>query len=322
MRVILKIIVELIVGAGLLAFGAERFITASAALARHLKIPSLVIGIILVGFGTSFPELIVSAIAAFHGKTQISIGNVVGSNIANIGLILGVVALIIPIEVHSRLVKWELPALIIISFVIGAFLWNGYLSRPEGIILILLLILHLYWMSITSLKKKVRSVARITPRKITDVCEKSVIWWFLGLALLFISSELLVDGAVGAAQLLGISDLVIGLTIVTVCTSLPEFAATLMGVLKKEHDIAIGHIIGSNIFNSLAVLAMPALIAPGRFPSSVMRRDYPAMMIFTIGLWLFTILTSRRGGGIGRVFGIIFLLGYISYVVLLFISST
>ena len=315
---IFKIIIELVIGTGLLAFGADRFIVASASLARHLKIPALIAGIILVGFGTSFPELIVSAIASAHGKAQIAIGNVIGSNIANIGLVLGLATLIAPIKVHSRLIKREFPILIIISVFIGAMLWNGYLSRWEGIILFVILALHFYWISVSVPKNRDPIVAELAQEKpIKMSVKKSIFWWVVGLVVLFGSSELLVDGAVGAAKLIGISDLIIGLTIVTIGTSLPEFAATIISALKKEHDIAIGHIVGSNIFNSLAVLAMPALIAPGNFSPEVVQRDYPIMLAFTIGLWLFTFLVPGKGE-LGRIFGGIFLLCYIGYLFLLF----
>lgn len=313
------IIVQIIFGAALLAFGADRFVVASAALARNFKLPSLLVGILLVGFGTSFPELIVSAIAASHHKAQIAIGNVIGSNIANVGLVLGLVALIMPIKVHSRLIKREFPILIIISIVAGVLLWNGYLSRLDGVILLVLLALHIYWISVSIPKSEDVVIHEIEEQKPARMKTSiAIVWCVVGLALLFVSSELLVNGAVGAAKLMGISDLVIGLTVVTIGTSLPELAATITSALKKEHDIAIGHVVGSNIFNILAVLAMPALISPGTFSPSVMRRDYPVMMAFTVVLWLATFCLPTKAR-LGRAVGGIFLLGYIGYLVYLFI---
>lgn len=313
------IIIQLILGAGLLAFGADRFIVASSALARNFNVPKLLVGILLVGFGTSFPELIVSAIASFHGKAQMAIGNVIGSNIANIGLVLGLAVLIAPIKVHSRLIKREFPLLIIISILAGILLWNEYLSRLDGVVLLVILVIHIYWVSVSIPKDKdpiVEEIEREAPAEVKT--RVAIIWWFIGLVLLLVGSELFVKGAVGAAKLMGVSDLVIGLTIVTIGTSLPELAATILSVLKNEHDIAIGHIVGSNIFNLLAVLAMPALIDPGAFPAVVMRRDYPIMMIYTLALWLITFCFSRKGQ-IGRVVGGIFLLGYVGYLVYLFL---
>lgn len=317
-----QIIAELIIGSVLLGYGAERVVTSSACLARYLKMPSLLIGMILVGFGTSLPELIVSAVASFHGESQMAIGNVVGSNIANIGLILSVVALITPIQVHRRLVRCELPILIMISLMLGILLSNDYLTRVEGILLIFFLIVHLYWTSLTVIKKQSILKNQLPQAELVKVnmsFRKSIFWWLFGLVLLFFSSRLLVVGAENTVHLLGMSELVVGLTVVTICTSLPEFATTLIGVLKKEHDIAIGHIVGSNLFNSLAVMAMPALISPGPVESQVFSRDYPVMMVFTFGLWVFTLAASRRGL-IGLKFGFLFLLAYIGYLILL-ISS-
>jgi len=315
------IIVQIVLGVLLLTLGADRFITGSSALAKNFKLPELLVGILLVGFGTSFPELVVSVIASFHNKAQIAIGNVVGSNIANIGLVLGLSALIMPIKVHSRLIKREFPILIIISIIAGILLWNGYLSRVDGIILLVILILHIYWVSVTIPKSQdvlVKEVQEHESKKAATMRTSiAIVWWVVGLGLLFVSSELLVNGAVGAAKLMGISDLVIGLTIVTIGTSLPELAATIVSALKNEHDIAIGHVVGSNIFNILAVLAMPALIAPGTFSSSLMRRDYPVMLAYAVALWLVTFCLPRKGH-LGRIVGGIFLLGYIIYLVSLF----
>lgn len=316
---IVWIVIELIAGAALLAYGAERFIMSSAVLARNFKLPSLLIGILLVGFGTSSPELVVSAIAAAHGKAAIAIGNVLGSNIANIGLVLGLTALIIPINIHSRLIKREIPILIMITLIVGILLWNGYLSRWDGVVLLVLLTLQITWVSLSMAKDKdpiAEEIAREEPKPMSTV--RAVSWWFVGLGLLLAGSELLVNGAIKTAQLLGISDLVIGLTIVTIGTSLPELAATIVSALKKEHDIAIGHVVGSNIFNILAVLAMPALIDPGGFPSSVILRDYPTMLLFTIVMWLATFCLPGKAK-LGRIVGGIFLSSYVVYLVYLFI---
>ncbi len=317
--IILKIIVRLLLGSTLLWFGGSRFISSSVSLARHFKIPDTLAGVLLVGFGTSFPELLVAAIASAHQKTQIAIGNVIGSNIANVTLVLGLAALITPLAVSPRLVKREFPILIIISLIIGIFLWNDYLSRWEGGILLLLLALHVCWIVISLPNKDVAFNHDLDQdSKKSMSIHKSLIWWFLGLVLLFISSELLVNASVSVARLLGISDLVIGLTIMTIGTSLPEFAATIISAVKRHHDIAVGHIVGSNIFNCLAVLAMPALIAPGKFSRQVIFRDYPYMVGVTVLLWIFSLLTMRRGT-LGRAFGCLFLVIYGIYIMLLFI---
>lgn len=313
------IVIELIFGAGFLAIGAERFIVGSAALARNFNVPSLLIGILLVGFGTSFPELVVSAIASAHGKASIAIGNVVGSNIANIGLVLGLAALIVPISIHSRLIKREIPILILISLIVGMLLWNHYLSRWDGVILLAILAFQITWVSYSMMKQSDPIQKEISREALSPMSTRlAILWWFVGLGLLLGGSELLVDGAVKTAKILGISDLVIGLTIVTIGTSLPELAATVVGALKKEHDIAIGHVVGSNIFNTSAVLAMPALINPGTFPNSVTRRDFPIMLLFTIVLWFATFCIPGQKARLGRVVGAVFLLGYAGYLVYLF----
>jgi len=312
-------IIEIIIGAILLGFGADRFIVASASLADHFKLPRLITGIILVGFGTSFPELIVSATAAFHGKPEIAIGNVIGSNIANIGLVLGLAALLVPIKVHSRLIKREFPVLLLVSVIVGILFWQFHLSRMDGIILLFFLAAQLYWTAKAKPGADDSIIDELNQEMKPQMAKlKATIWWFVGLIILFVSSEMLVDGAVDIAKLLGISDLIIGLTIVTIGTSLPELAATISSVIKKEHDIAIGHIVGSNIFNSLAVLAMPALISPTTFPKAVLTRDYPVMMAFTLGLWLATFCFKKKAV-VGRGLGLVLVLAYVGYLLVLII---
>ncbi len=313
-------ILEIIIGAAFLAWGADRFIYASVSLAKHLKLSTLVIGVVLVGFGTSFPELIVSIFASLHGSSEIAIGNVVGSNIANIGLVLGLAALITPITVNSRLIKREMPVLIAISLVLGLIFWGFHLSRLEGMLLILLLALHLYWMLIRKPSKNDSVFEQFEKEVKTHLNKKpAIIWWFVGLIILLISSEIFVTGAVGIARWFKISELIIGLTIVTIGTSLPELAATITSVLRKEHDVAFGHVIGSNIFNSLAVLAMPALISPGPISPAIIHRDYPVMLAYTCLLWV-ALYCFKKKKVIGRIFGGILLLGYISYLITLAVT--
>ncbi len=313
MRLLLSFI-EIIIGAAVLGWSADRFIVSSSSLAKHLKLPSLVVGIILVGFGTSFPELIVSIIASMQNKAPIAIGNVIGSNIANIGLVLGLAAIIMPIKVNSRLIRREFPILIIVSVLIGVLLWNDYLGRWEGAVLLVMLAMHLYWIVTSAPKKDDAIVAELEHESTKTMSLKpAIIWWFVGLVLIFLSSELLIHAAVHIAEHFGISELVIGLTIVTIGTSLPELAATIMSAIRKEYDIAIGHIVGSNIFNSLAVLAMPALIAPGSVSASLMHRDYPIMMAYTVILWLAMFCFSRQAK-VGRLLGLVFLAGYLLYL--------
>lgn len=307
-------ILEVILGAGFLAFSAERFVEASVAIAKHYKLPTLVIGVVLVGFGTSLPELIVSILASAHDGVQIAIGNVIGSNIANIGLVLGIAAIISPIAVNSRIIKREMPILILISIILGVIFWSGNLTRTIGIILLALLCLHLSWMFFVKPKKNDTLIKQYEEEIKTSLTKKSAyFWWLVGLIVLLASSEIFLRGAIGIAHLFHISELIIGLTIVTIGTSLPELATTIIATLKSEHDVAFGHIIGSNIFNSLAVLAMPALIAPGPISSSIIHRDYPVMLAYTLVLWS-SLYLLRRQKVIGRLFGAVLLLGYIGYL--------
>jgi cation:H+ antiporter len=306
----------LVIGAVFLALSADRFITASVAVAKYFNIPRIVIGIVLVGFGTSFPELIVSMFASLHGNGEIAVGNVVGSNIANIGLVLGLVALIIPIQVSSRLIKQELPILIFISIILGFIFWPSTLYRWEGVVLLLLLSFHLWWAFMKGSKEDA-IMPQIEEEMKTGLSIKAAtMWWFVGLIILFVSSEIFIQSAVAIARWFHIDELIIGLTVVTIGTSLPELAATIVSALKKEYDIAAGHIVGSNIFNSLAVLAMPALINPGKISEMVIKRDYPVMLGFTLVLWLVLVLTPKEKQ-IGRIFGGVLLLGYVAYLCLL-----
>lgn len=307
-------ILKVVVGAGLLAWGADRFVCASSAVATRFNVSRLLVGVLLVGFGTSFPELVVSIIAATHHKTQMAIGNVVGSNIANIGLVLGLAVLIAPIQVNARLIKREFPVLIIVSLLAGFLMWNGYLSRWDGAILLLALLAQLVWMLYSMSSGEACVADELAQGQAHDMTlGKTLFWWLAGLVFLLLGSEFLVDGAVEIAECFGVSELVIGLTIVTLGTSLPELAATIVSACRHEHDIALGHIVGSNMFNLLAVLAMPALIAPGLLSSEIVSRDYPIMLCFTVLLWLFMLCLSRKAH-LGRLTGAVFLLAYVFYI--------
>lgn len=313
------VIMQFLIGCGLLVWGADRFIVASSSLARRMGMSTLMVGVLLVGFGTSFPEIVVSAIASIHGTPQMAIGNAVGSNIINIGLVLGLSALIFPLTVHSKLLKREFPILLVVSLFVFILISNHYLSRIDGILLIVVLLLHLYWMffMVPKLEKNHDALAIEFAKELPKHPMQlwvAIAWWLFGLALLFLSSELIVDGAVQIAKWLHISDLIIGLTVVALGTSLPELAATVMSAMKKEHDIAVGNVIGSNIFNLLAVMAMPALISPTKLPSSLIWRDYPVMLGFIITMWLFAFF-PRKKPVLGRFGGTIMLLGFTVYLV-------
>jgi len=316
-------IAAIILGFVLLVWGAERFVTGAAAIARNLGVSSLLIGLTIVGFGTSAPEILVSAMASVQGNPGLAIGNAIGSNIANIALILGVTAMVAPLNVHSTTLKREYPMLLAVCLLAALLMLDGDLDYIDGIILISGLVLVIYGM--VRIGKASR---RSDPMEIEYEAEipqdmpngKATLWFLVGLALLLISSRMLVWGAVNIATAFGVSDLIIGLTIVALGTSLPELAAGITSALKREHDIAIGNIIGSNMYNLLAVLPMPGLLAPGSFSPEIMQRDMPVM----IGLTLMMFVMSygfRRNGRINRIEGLILLFAFIGYQGMLFLGA-
>lgn len=315
-------IAAIIFGFAILVWGSDRFIAGAAAIARNLGVSPLLIGLTIVGLGTSAPEVLVSAMASLQGNTGLAIGNALGSNIANIALILGITALVAPLTVQSNILKREYPMLLAVCLLAMLLMLDGSLDRLDGIILILALLLVLYGMvriGIGSRKSdpmKIDFDAEIPEEMSTKA---ATVWFLLGLALLLISSRMLVWGAVNIAHEFGVSDLIVGLTIVALGTSLPELAAGITSALKKEHDIAIGNIIGSNMYNLLAVLPMPGLIAPGNFSPEIMSRDMPVM----IGLTLLMFIMSygfRRNGRINRLEGVLLFSAFIAYQGMLFLG--
>lgn len=311
----------ILTGLAVLVWGADRFISGAAALANNLGVSSMMIGLTIVGFGTSAPEILVSAIASIDGNSGLAIGNAIGSNIANIGLILGVTALITPLAVHSGVLKREYPLLLAISLISLALMWDGVLDRIDGTILVILLIGILSWMVHSAKTGGADPIAGEFDAEIPhDTPTKTaVVWLLVGLVALLASSRALVWGAANMAVAMGISDVVIGLTIVAIGTSLPELAASIASALKGEHDIAIGNVIGSNLYNILAVLSLPGLIAPGPFLPEVLYRDQPTMIGLTIMLFLMGYGFGKQGR-INRIEGLVLLCLFIGYQSLLFFS--
>jgi cation:H+ antiporter len=311
----------ILVGLVVLIWGADRFISGAAALANNLGVSSMMIGLTIVGFGTSAPEILVSGMASADGNPGLAIGNALGSNIANIGLILGVTALITPLSVHSGVLKREYPLLLAISLISLALMWDGTLDRMDGTILVILLVAILSWMFNSARTGAADPIAGEFDAEIPhDIpTHKALLWLTLGLIALLASSRALVWGASNIAVALGISEVVIGLTIVAVGTSLPELAASIASALKGEHDIAIGNVIGSNLYNILAVLSLPGLIAPGPFPQEVLYRDQPTMIGLTIMLFLMG-YGFGKAGRINRFEGLVLLCLFIGYQSLLFFS--
>lgn len=279
-----------VAGLALLVWSADRFIDGAAATASHLGMPPLLIGMVIVGFGTSAPEMVVSAFAALQGNPGIALGNAYGSNIANIGLILGLTAVISPIKVHSQVLRKEMPILLALCALAGWQLLDGHLSRLDAIVLLLVFfgIMGLsIWQGMRgdsdTLGTEVSAELISHPLPLRT----ALFWLIVGLLLLIASSRLLVWGAVSIAQQLGVSDLIIGLTIIAIGTSLPELASSLAAIRKNEHDIALGNVMGSNVFNTLAVVGIAGSIHPLEVEPVILFRDISMMTLMTVLLFVF-----------------------------------
>ncbi|HED16431.1 MAG TPA: calcium/sodium antiporter [Gammaproteobacteria bacterium] len=314
----------IIAGFILLLWGADRFVAGAAAAARNLGISPLIIGLTIVGFGTSAPEILVSVMASINGNTALAIGNAIGSNITNIALVLGATALVTPLAVRSEILRREFPILLAVMLVALMMISDGELGRTDGIVLLTGLGLMLYWVVNLGLRdRRTDALGTEFDAEIpTDMSNlMAAVWFTLGLLLLLGGSRMLVWGAVEVATHFGVSELVIGLTIVAIGTSLPELAASIVSALRKEHDIAIGNVIGSNMFNLLAVMGLPGVIHPGPVPDQVLSRDYPVMLVLT--LVLFAVAYGFRGPGkITRAEGGLLLLAFFAYQGVLFMSES
>ncbi|WP_103921234.1 calcium/sodium antiporter [Candidatus Venteria ishoeyi] len=295
-------ILATLLGLALLGWSADRFVTGAASLARNLGISTLIIGLTIVAFGTSAPEMLVSAMAAWQGNSGLAIGNAIGSNIANVGLVLGLTALLIPLTVQSNTLRREFPLLLVVTLGTFALLWDAQLGRIDGIILVAGLFMIIAWT--VHLARQTKTDDPITQEMQEELAAglstRQAFWLLLsGLILLLLASRMLVWGAVGIAEHFGVSDLVIGLTIVAIGTSLPELAASIAAVRKGEDDIAVGNIVGSNLFNLLAVLGIAGLIGPGPVDAMALSRDYPLMLGMTI--MLFILAGDFHKPGPGRI---------------------
>ena len=312
----------ILAGFVLLIWSAERFIVGAAATARNFDVPPLIIGLTIVGFGTSAPEMMVAGFASYDGSPAMAIGNALGSNITNITLVLGVAALIAPLDVNSRIIKKELPILLFSTLLALALMRDMTLSRFDGFVLLSMLFLLMWWI----LRQGIRNQSddALTEEFIEEMPDKmstshALFWLIAGLILLTISSKVLVWGAVNLAVEFGISELIIGLTIIAIGTSLPELATAITGAMKNEHDIAIGNVVGSNLFNTLGVLAIPGLVAPSVLEDGILDRDIIITLVLTIVL--FVMAYGFRGQGrINRLEGSILLGAFIAYQILLFLS--
>jgi cation:H+ antiporter len=307
--------IAVILGLALLVWSADRFVEGSASVARHFGMPPLLIGMVIVGFGTSAPEMVVSALAALQGTPGIALGNAYGSNITNIALILGITALISPIAVHSSVLRKELPILTVVTILAAWQLKDDEISQFDAIVLLAVFVGLMAWTIWQGLQNKEDALG-IEMKQELDVhaspIRRSVFWLVAGLFMLIVSSRILVWGAVEIAHGFGVSDLIIGLTVVAVGTSLPELASSVIAARKGEHDIALGNILGSNLFNTLAVVGIAGAISPLAVGPEVFTRDIMVMTALT--LLLFVIGYGFRGPGrINRIEGVLLLACYMGY---------
>jgi cation:H+ antiporter len=319
-------LIVVILSLALLSWSADRFVYGAAGLARALGVSPLLIGLTVVAFGTSAPEILVSLIASLQGSPALAVGNAIGSNIANIALVLGASALVAPLMVSSRILRRELPILMAVVVLGLLLILDGRLGWWDGVILLGGLALLIGWLVREGLRApdEGNGLAAEIEEELPPPMPlfRAVLWLGLGLLLLLGSSRALVWGAVEIATGLGVSELVIGLTIVAVGTSLPELATSLVAALKGENDLAIGNVIGSNLFNLLAVLGLPAVLAPSVLDPAVLFRDYPVMIGLTLLLFLMAWPRRRATGRVRRAEGALLLLLFAGYLALLGFTAT
>jgi cation:H+ antiporter len=309
-------ILALISGLILLVWSADKFVLGAAATAKNFGMSPMLIGLTIVSFGTSAPEILVSLMASTSGAGDLAIGNALGSNIANIALVLGITALIAPLPVKSGVLKKELPLLLGVTILAGVLIFDLHLGQLDGIILLITLGVCLYLFSRFQKNAPQDALADDEEELPSLENRKAIFWLIIGLVILACSSKLLVWGASEIAYSLGISKLVVGLTIVAIGTSLPELAASVASALKNHHDIAIGNVVGSNIFNLVAVMAIPGLIAPIGMDEIVFQRDYVVMLGLTFLLLAFALW--QKPPSISRFEGGILASAYAGYLVLLY----
>jgi cation:H+ antiporter len=308
--------IAVLLGLVLLVWSADRFVDGAAATARHAGMPPLLIGMVIVGFGTSAPEMVVSALAAMQGNPGIALGNAYGSNTTNIALILGVTALISPIAVHSQVLRKELPLLSLVTMLAAWQLWDGQITRMDALGLLLVFALLMGWTVWQGMRKDPDALGNEMEQEFQDEVmpmRRAVFWLVLGLLLLVVSSRVLVWGAVEIAHAFGVSDLIIGLTIVAVGTSLPELASSVIAARKGQHDIALGNVLGSNLFNTLAVVGIAGAIRPLSVGPEVFNRDVMVMAGLTLSLFVIGYGFRGRPGRINRIEGVLLLSLYVGY---------
>jgi len=326
--------IAILIGFVGLIWSADRFVAGAAAFALNFGVAPIVIGLTIVSLGTSAPEILVSLNATLVGSGEIAIGNALGSNIANIGLVLAITALVANIPVQKHILKDEMPVLLFVTAISGVFLFDGTLGAWEGWLLLLLLPPLMFYMVRAkqrdmSAEEQTQEQEEVVPMPMKLAC----FWFLLGLGILILSSKILVWGAQTTAEFFEVSPLIIGLTVLAIGTSLPELAASVASALKGHHDIALGNIIGSNIFNLLAVMSLPGIIAPLTIGAEVFQRDYLAVAGLTAAVFVFAAFalmnssnkssndSSIRGAYIGKVCGGILLASYLAYIYVLYLNA-
>ena len=315
-------VIAILIGLAILVWSADVFIDGATALAKKFSVPSFLIGVLILGIGTSAPEMVVSVLAALEGSPELALGNAYGSNIINIALVLGATVLISPIIIRKGIVKRDLPLLLLITAIAAWQLRDGILSQVDGLILLVLLIAVLGLQIVLSIREGYHEHEEDIDNADSDATEPSVARGLgsllLGMLMLVISSRAIVWGAVELATLWGLSELIIGLTIVAVGTSLPELVSSLSAARKGEHDMALGNIIGSNVFNTLAVVGLATVIAPISADPVILSRDVMAMGLLTVllvALCVFAFTTKRQFGRTSGATLVLFFVGYTAWLI-------
>ena len=299
----------LLIGSCMLYYGAEWIVKGGSNIARKLNISSLVIGLTVVAFGTSLPELIVSIFSALEGSSSIAVGNVIGSNVANVGLVLGVSALIFPIYVEYDIIKRDLLVYLISCAFFIFFAFDGRISQFEGMVFVISLFFYIYYCIKSPLVEQKNS-----EEDVEDKMSKLIVYILAGIAFLSFGAEIFVDGAIYLARYFGLSEVVIGMSVVAFGTSLPELATSVMAAFHKESSISVGNIIGSNIFNILSVLGITSIIYPLDSPRSIMDKEVLFMLAYAFAMFIIAKLPQP----INRYTSIALLVGYITFIYVLF----
>jgi len=314
----------LVAGLVLLIVSADKFVLGAAATAKHMGVSTMLVGLIIVGFGTSAPEMVVSAIASFKGNSGLALGNAVGSNITNVALVLGVGLMIVPMSIKSQTVKREMPILLLVTLLVLFLLIDLKLSFVDGVILITSMFIVTGFLLVIGMKsdRDEFSDEFEAEYNLDITLKKAGVFLALGILMLPIASQIMVNAATDIAVHFGVSDMVIGLTIVALGTSLPELAATVASAMKKEHDLAIGNIVGSNMFNLLGVIGISGLIREFEFSAHFIKYDYFYMLMLTVFLFLASVYFVLKDRFISRVIGWVLVLMYVAYMVWLYVSKS